>query len=143
MSIVSYLYEDLCCMLVVIFFFFKQKTAYEMRISDWSSDVCSSDLLPQPARDREERPGVFVRRRRIHQHSPAVAARNAEIAAERGVAGQRCDLSVPQAVRCQEIGRGGRGRHVGNHRSLPAAGMSDAKDRRRSRGFANAPARHL
>src|SRR3546814_10009252 len=31
-------------MLVCIFFFFKQKTAYEMRISDWSSDVCSSDL---------------------------------------------------------------------------------------------------
>src|SRR3546814_20767042 len=30
----------MCC----IFFFFKQKTAYEMRISDWSSDVCSSDL---------------------------------------------------------------------------------------------------
>src|SRR3546814_3586619 len=29
-----------------IFFFFKQKTAYEMRISDWSSDVCSSDLEP-------------------------------------------------------------------------------------------------
>src|SRR3546814_4507327 len=32
---------DLICF---IFFFFKQKTAYEMRISDWSSDVCSSDL---------------------------------------------------------------------------------------------------
>src|SRR3546814_13045730 len=30
---------------VYCFFFFKQKTAYEMRISDWSSDVCSSDLL--------------------------------------------------------------------------------------------------
>src|SRR3546814_9293881 len=30
--------------LVLLFFFFKQKTAYEMRISDWSSDVCSSDL---------------------------------------------------------------------------------------------------
>src|SRR3546814_3874415 len=30
--------------LVCYFFFFKQKTAYEMRISDWSSDVCSSDL---------------------------------------------------------------------------------------------------
>src|SRR3546814_4935399 len=29
-----------------MFFFFKQKTAYEMRISDWSSDVCSSDLNP-------------------------------------------------------------------------------------------------
>src|SRR3546814_501782 len=32
-------------MLFCCFFFFKQKTAYEMRISDWSSDVCSSDLL--------------------------------------------------------------------------------------------------
>src|SRR3546814_8750246 len=30
--------------LFFLFFFFKQKTAYEMRISDWSSDVCSSDL---------------------------------------------------------------------------------------------------
>src|SRR3546814_15102648 len=29
---------------MIFFFFFKQKTAYEMRISDWSSDVCSSDL---------------------------------------------------------------------------------------------------
>src|SRR3546814_2915427 len=33
---------DICCSF--LFFFFKQKTAYEMRISDWSSDVCSSDL---------------------------------------------------------------------------------------------------
>src|SRR3546814_6293793 len=31
--------------MTLIFFFFKQKTAYEMRISDWSSDVCSSDLI--------------------------------------------------------------------------------------------------
>src|SRR3546814_6004339 len=48
-------------MLSFIFFFFKQKTAYEMRISDWSSDVCSSDLpvhglyrrlvLAQPGQD--------------------------------------------------------------------------------------------
>src|SRR3546814_11396101 len=33
------------------FFFFKQKTAYEMRISDWSSDVCSSDLVRFPSLD--------------------------------------------------------------------------------------------
>src|SRR3546814_6460015 len=33
-----------CSMFSGLFFFFKQKTAYEMRISDWSSDVCSSDL---------------------------------------------------------------------------------------------------
>src|SRR3546814_4753493 len=32
---------------LIYFFFFKQKTAYEMRISDWSSDVCSSDLYSQ------------------------------------------------------------------------------------------------
>src|SRR3546814_10916915 len=32
------------CNIIYYFFFFKQKTAYEMRISDWSSDVCSSDL---------------------------------------------------------------------------------------------------
>src|SRR3546814_8341868 len=32
------------CYVFLFFFFFKQKTAYEMRISDWSSDVCSSDL---------------------------------------------------------------------------------------------------
>src|SRR3546814_10755436 len=42
-----YLYLS-CSFLFV--FFFKQKTAYEMRISDWSSDVCSSDLLLDQAR---------------------------------------------------------------------------------------------
>src|SRR3546814_6369324 len=36
---------SVCTYLFSCFFFFKQKTAYEMRISDWSSDVCSSDLL--------------------------------------------------------------------------------------------------
>src|SRR3546814_9642788 len=49
---VTVLVCDLCHMLLVVYvicfflfvFFFKQKTAYEMRISDWSSDVCSSDL---------------------------------------------------------------------------------------------------
>src|SRR3546814_8602535 len=35
----------LLCLSIFVFFFFKQKTAYEMRISDWSSDVCSSDLM--------------------------------------------------------------------------------------------------
>src|SRR3546814_9807056 len=37
--------------LVLRFFFFKQKTSYEMRISDWSSDVCSSDLLDHAGGD--------------------------------------------------------------------------------------------
>src|SRR3546814_10047719 len=41
-------------MLCGYFFFFKQKTAYEMRISDWSSDVCSSDLLQAELTARDE-----------------------------------------------------------------------------------------
>src|SRR3546814_10267323 len=46
-------------MLVLLIFFFKQKTAYDMRISDWSSDVCSSDLADvdrhhQVREDREK-----------------------------------------------------------------------------------------
>src|SRR3546814_15146525 len=36
---------------LLVIFFFKQKTAYEMRISDWSSDVCSSDLRDDAERD--------------------------------------------------------------------------------------------
>src|SRR3546814_4421697 len=43
------------------FFFFKQKTAYEMRISDWSSDVCSSDLLMcSCGRQRTAQPGIMA-----------------------------------------------------------------------------------
>src|SRR3546814_7686125 len=41
--------------MLIYFFFFKQKTAYEMRISDWSSDVCSSDLLGVSGRSRDMR----------------------------------------------------------------------------------------
>src|SRR3546814_6870925 len=49
-------------------FFFKQKTAYEMRISDWSSDVCSSDLLP----DREQvSPSCFGVARASEDHGVA------------------------------------------------------------------------
>src|SRR3546814_4357998 len=44
--------------LVYVFFFFKQKTAYEMRISDWSSDVCSSDLPFLQIGDLDPRSGV-------------------------------------------------------------------------------------
>src|SRR3546814_20246940 len=47
-----------------MFFFFKQKTAYEMRISDWSSDVCSSDLSAPPAgipRPANSRPSPVAR----------------------------------------------------------------------------------
>src|SRR3546814_1128711 len=42
--ILNILSNSLVLLVLLFFFFFKQKTAYEMRISDWSSDVCSSDL---------------------------------------------------------------------------------------------------
>src|SRR3546814_7042141 len=45
MFLLSRLFYIFCIVFFCFFFFFKQKTAYEMRISDWSSDVCSSDLL--------------------------------------------------------------------------------------------------
>src|SRR3546814_5142189 len=65
----------------VVFFFFKQKTAYELRISDWSSDVCSSDLFEAGrmhaflldrnvrivlARDRREVRAVVRQHGRLH-----------------------------------------------------------------------------
>src|SRR3546814_3066846 len=59
-------------MLFYLFFFFKQKTAYEMRISDWSSDVCSSDLgdltcanEPVPAIDADM---AFIPEHRQREH---------------------------------------------------------------------------
>src|SRR3546814_18265237 len=61
--------------IVVVFFFFKQKTAYEMRISDWSSDVCSSDLLAQirkfPMLEPEEE---YMLAKRWREHDDTEAA---------------------------------------------------------------------
>src|SRR3546814_972238 len=51
-------YKQAECLFDILFFFFKQKTAYEMRISDWSSDVCSSDLLSRQILYCEIRNGV-------------------------------------------------------------------------------------
>src|SRR3546814_7854005 len=78
--------------LLLFFFFVKQKTAYEMRISDWSSDVCSSDLPDQECTPPAEtavsiadlRPGegncgtpaLYIGHRLSLQPTPSVAARN-------------------------------------------------------------------
>src|SRR3546814_5894088 len=57
----------LCCVMsYILVFFFKQKTAYEMRISDWSSDVCSSDL-------QSRRLGL----KRAHRFRPSLSGRRA------------------------------------------------------------------
>src|SRR3546814_8323808 len=80
----------------LFFFFFKQKTAYEMRISDWSSDVCSSDLRarrPRSARrdraaSRKHRQADRSDCRTSGLHS-LLASRNAKDAGERNLANQR------------------------------------------------------
>src|SRR3546814_4073048 len=79
-SLFIYLLFLLCrslfvCLLSFFFFFFKQKTAYEMRISDWSSDVCSSDLR-DPRLDHREgdgRPGRTAAGRQRHDQPPQEA----------------------------------------------------------------------
>src|SRR3546814_4290815 len=63
------------------FFFFKQKTAYEMRISDWSSDVCSSDL----ARSRRLE-AIVVERRNAAARNDSASQQIAQLAARRGEA---------------------------------------------------------
>src|SRR3546814_1350241 len=60
----------------IVVFFFKQKTAYEMRISDWSSDVCSSDLAAHDAGDcRRRRRARAVRGRALSQAGADALAR--------------------------------------------------------------------
>src|SRR3546814_5776801 len=56
-------------------FFFKQKTAYEMRISDWSSDVCSSDLLRSVAVDTPDAEDSLTQRRPSTSTSTRLAPR--------------------------------------------------------------------
>src|SRR3546814_7424519 len=70
-------------LLFFFFFFFKQKTAYEMRISDWSSDVCSSDLLGRKARNALRRGGIVV------DVGDAEIARAGEGAADREIIDRR------------------------------------------------------
>src|SRR3546814_8515589 len=87
------------------FFFFKQKTAYEMRISDWSSDVCSSDLLVSPQSNEARtghgpapRPPAFGTKRR----PPRAHSRDRDRARSRHAVYRRydprADPPLPQAA---------------------------------------------
>src|SRR3546814_5753948 len=64
-----------CVRCTVMCFFFKQKTAYEMRISDWSSDVCSSDLVAMSSILRE--PDLHAKGRPIKVDGRYLASWNA------------------------------------------------------------------
>src|SRR3546814_8402569 len=69
---------------VLFFFFFKQKTAYEMRISDWRSDVCSSDLATE---NRELTAALGIDQRRLFTSVFALGA---------GLAGLAGALELPR-----------------------------------------------
>src|SRR3546814_4145728 len=69
---------------VLLFFFFQQKTAYELRISDWSSDVCSSDLFRRAA--------LPAARRAAYEpaHPPAGRRRTEDARSEERRVGKEC-----------------------------------------------------
>src|SRR3546814_17933759 len=96
-------------MCFVVFFFFKQKTAYEMRISDWSSDVCSSDLAFGEARQYP------VLRRFPIVDSRMGIGRGRDLVGDRGLADE---------VEAPHIGRGLRDRLV-----VPREVVDEHRDR--------------
>src|SRR6184192_4715229 len=104
----------LCMFLLLFFFFFKQKTAYEMSIGDWSSDVCSSDLggldeeaYAHPGDGRRERP------RARHRARPA-AVRDGIGADDDGARGRRPGPDAASAAAERE-----------SHRRAGGAGAED------------------
>src|SRR3546814_4673644 len=84
------------------FFFFKQKTAYDMRISDWSSDVCSSDLpvvIFDRDRETDRRIACLLERDMIAATAEAVGAPDlADVEAEREIVGKIGDRSEERRV---------------------------------------------
>src|SRR3546814_6612898 len=104
-----------------MFFFYKQKTAYEVRISDWSSDVCSSDLHARLERVERmlflrhaavaDREGVL--RREARQDRPRPLARLHRLGGEQfghGAGGRRIGLGqrgrqIGTAVRRERVGK--------------------------------------
>src|SRR3546814_9457661 len=96
-----------------MFFFFKQKTEYEMRISDWSSDVCSSDLNEGDARG-----GAGSRSQAMSMH----AQRNTRVDAEMALRVGRVQLvrnvwhaPIDQQGAADEIGRASGRERVGQY----------------------------
>src|SRR3546814_7560297 len=85
-----------CVIFIFIFFFFKQKTAYEMCISDWSSDVCSSDLVSWlPASTAP-----------LERTSPTLTGtRPAAMRMRQGASRNRCHSRPSTSVSTEEIGR--------------------------------------
>src|SRR3546814_9449017 len=90
------------CFTVLFFFFFKQKTAYERRISDWSSDVCSSDLrLQKLGMEEVERADGKAE---FSELWPFLGAHRRELIVDRGARGEPAavDQRRQQGARSEE-----------------------------------------
>src|SRR3546814_19401975 len=110
----------LCKFSIICVFFFKQKTAYEMRISDWSSDVCSSDLCPVwHCRWTQSRALPHLRRKR------ACPARSADARRD----GRRC--CHPQSADLAGFGRRARceAGEWEDQRRVPQIGRASCRER--------------
>src|SRR3546814_4259908 len=106
------------------FFFFKQKTAYEMRISDWSSDVCSSDLVHG---GRGERGGVVAAAAARRTADDPLPGRTAEHhALVRHVAGNTRLRLRAESVLWRGAGTAGRGLVPGVSANSPSPGLPGA-----------------
>src|SRR3546814_16834433 len=114
--------------LFIAMFFFKQKTAYEMRISDWSSDVCSSDLIHVVLHVQQLSPTSFA---------GAATSEDAPLTAPLGRPPGSCSLlSPPWRVRRREhparIARfAGLARRRDLRFSRPMAGINERSEERR------------
>src|SRR3546814_13009243 len=116
----------MACSYMVCVFFFKQKTAYEMRISDWSSDVCSSDLGCGQSHDwyvERFSSEVDAQVHRLPEHQQAYAL---QIAEEYG------DYATPaERQATQEIGRASCRERVWQYVSSSVVAVSLKKNTKR------------
>src|SRR3546814_17049432 len=123
-SIDNYSNRSVFYCMCFFFFFFKQKTAYEMRISDWSSDVCSSDLtiagalalpdsaLPKPPPKQETLNGIgplmdllkVMLKLRCEEHDVAqkLVASRADL--EQSATSAEADVMAPRGCRAEGFG---------------------------------------
>src|SRR3546814_2202004 len=111
-----YVSRSIAYVFVDCFFFFKQKTAYEMRISDWSSDVCSSDLRSRRGgRDRLRlghrsdhgalcRHGIKCLHERLDQHFAVLAGGVTRSCSARRpcIAAGEADRGLPDLARADD-----------------------------------------
>src|SRR3546814_16019391 len=131
---------DVLLFSIVLFFFFKQKTAYEMRISDWSSDVCSSDLLAEVGSARAPVPAFDAQllKTPVWTFDPAVnrftfgacadlvAHPRCEVACHASISGIEERAGVVQRVEARSL-KGGRLMVVADAVVLTAGGIENAR----------------